>query len=348
MFVLVQYVDDFVYYVCSITNVKNRKDDIADVKFSDGKFYRAKILETDCSRKILEWHLGKLEKANLEAELNKQQEVEAMVVDEEISNSSNSNTDNRFETTGVSSPFTDSDDDPEWNPDEEDQNNKHNFLKFFDKPLTSSERSSEIQIDEKQILTQPLSLHSRNSGTLETDGKSSDAQEMATTTNTGISNVPSTSTNTEITIPKRSVSPMGRVQRRSWQSPEKEVVRDVFNSHFIDERLPSLHECEDVIKSSSVLRGRTALQIKAWVAGELKRKSTVKKNNTNKKLRWTKEETTLIKKSFTHHLKNLTLPTLPECEQLLEKYDIFKNRVATSLKAYIYNEINRIKRSDNQ
>lgn len=69
------------------------------------------------------------------------------------------------------------------------------------------------------------------------------------------------------------VSPYGSVKRRSWSTPERTVVKEVFKTNFANRTLPSLSDCQEIINSSPELLNRTPAQLKSWISNNIKEKT---------------------------------------------------------------------------
>lgn len=85
------------------------------------------------------------------------------------------------------------------------------------------------------------------------------------------------------------VSPIGPVKRKSWSTPERKKVLDLFGSNIETGELPTLPECSTAINSYQVLQDRSPAQLKAWVHNEIKKKSkgfkcTNRRGNNQNKL----------------------------------------------------------------
>lgn len=52
------------------------------------------------------------------------------------------------------------------------------------------------------------------------------------------------------------------------------MVQDVFKEHIQYNEVPTMVECVKAIKSSSTLSNRTPTQLRAWVANQIKKKTT--------------------------------------------------------------------------
>ncbi|KAF5275782.1 hypothetical protein FQR65_LT16527 [Abscondita terminalis] len=85
--------------------------------------------------------------------------------------------------------------------------------------------------------------------------------------------------------------------------------------------------------------------------GNVRRKSWTKEEKTavmqrfrkhilSEKKRWTTPEKEILENELSHHFRELTLPSLVECQQLKENNPILSNRTAVVIKAYV-NNINR-------
>nr|CAI5837651.1 unnamed protein product [Callosobruchus analis] len=61
------------------------------------------------------------------------------------------------------------------------------------------------------------------------------------------------------------------VSRRSWSTPERSAVRNIFSSNISTKRLPKTSECLSAIKNNDVLKKRSPAQVKAWVSNEFKK-----------------------------------------------------------------------------
>lgn len=59
--------------------------------------------------------------------------------------------------------------------------------------------------------------------------------------------------------------------RRTWQTPEKYAVHQ-FKTYLDSSSLPSTKEVLKYLKKEPRLRMRTAMQVKAWINNENKRK----------------------------------------------------------------------------
>ncbi|KAK4882650.1 hypothetical protein RN001_005969 [Aquatica leii] len=64
---------------------------------------------------------------------------------------------------------------------------------------------------------------------------------------------------------KRSVSPIGNIKRKSWETIEKSAVNQLFFENFEKQELPSLHQCQDAVSKEKRLSNRTAVQLKSWI-----------------------------------------------------------------------------------
>ncbi|KAG5890674.1 hypothetical protein JTB14_011640 [Gonioctena quinquepunctata] len=98
---------------------------------------------------------------------------------------------------------------------------------------------------------------------------------------------------------ERCTSPHGKISRRSWNTPERTLVEDVFKEHIHINEIPSLMECKMAIKSSSTLESRTPTQLRAWVANQIKKKSTKTSKN---RIYWTTEEKTIMENAISRNL----------------------------------------------
>lgn len=58
---------------------------------------------------------------------------------------------------------------------------------------------------------------------------------------------------------------MIKVIRKTWQTPEKKVMRKIFRNHLKNRTLPSPMECNEARNKYSPIKCRTVAQIKAWV-----------------------------------------------------------------------------------
>lgn len=66
--------------------------------------------------------------------------------------------------------------------------------------------------------------------------------------------------------------PLKRISfKKTWKTPERQLVRKLFGSCIRKEILPTLSECQQVIRNNPILRGRTVQQLKAWVNNEIQR-----------------------------------------------------------------------------
>lgn len=75
--------------------------------------------------------------------------------------------------------------------------------------------------------------------------------------------------NRGFSTPKKSAG----IVRRTWSTPEKLVVRKYFQKCIDQNTLPSLNECETVVKEEKVLKSRTAQQLKLFISNQIKKKS---------------------------------------------------------------------------
>ncbi|GLV33289.1 hypothetical protein CBL_13815 [Carabus blaptoides fortunei] len=65
------------------------------------------------------------------------------------------------------------------------------------------------------------------------------------------------------------VSPMGKIKRRTWSTPEKNAARKHFKTYIEDKYLPSGSYSSGIIRSDPDLRNRTVNQLKAWVNNQI-------------------------------------------------------------------------------
>ncbi|KAF5298947.1 hypothetical protein FQR65_LT19557 [Abscondita terminalis] len=170
-------------------------------------------------------------------------------------------------------------------------------------------------------------------------------QEAESTENTIISlSTSETNTSSGTSIKKkRSVSPMGRVQRRSWTSEEIKIVNHEFQQHLRSNSLPSLSQCEFVKNKYSVLQKRTAAQIKSWLDNQVRSDQRKKDRHSERKTKiirnkWSSPEKQIMQKHFHYHLQHRTLPSRNECIQVKQEELILKDRSVEVIKAWINNE----------
>lgn len=76
-----------------------------------------------------------------------------------------------------------------------------------------------------------------------------------------------------------SVSPKGYVKRRSWTTPERNLVNEVFKTYLESQTLPSTNVCKNVIDNNSELKDRSPLQVKSFLSNQLQKnkKNTVRR-----------------------------------------------------------------------
>ena len=89
-------------------------------------------------------------------------------------------------------------------------------------------------------------------------------------------NEPSNKDTHVLTLKNRGfITPMksAGIVRRTWSTPEKLVARKHFQKCIDQNALPSLNECETVVKEEKVLKSRTAQQLKLFVSNQIKKKS---------------------------------------------------------------------------
>lgn len=56
-----------------------------------------------------------------------------------------------------------------------------------------------------------------------------------------------------------------KVVRRTWKTPEKTIMRNIFKPHLANLMLPTPIKCHDAKQKYSPFKLRTVNQIKAWV-----------------------------------------------------------------------------------
>lgn len=62
---------------------------------------------------------------------------------------------------------------------------------------------------------------------------------------------------------------------------------------------------------------------------------------------WTSEEVCVMKSFFAHYLKNGQIPSYSLCTEAIAKYPILQCRTRDTVKAWVYNEIKRMRRESN-
>lgn len=65
----------------------------------------------------------------------------------------------------------------------------------------------------------------------------------------------------------------GIVKRVKWTDNEKKIVERTFGNLSRLAKLPSLKECQKLIKTHNALKNRTAEQLKSWIDNQRKAKS---------------------------------------------------------------------------
>jgi len=62
-------------------------------------------------------------------------------------------------------------------------------------------------------------------------------------------------------------------------------------------------------------------------------------------MRWTETEKETVLEAFAKHMKNLTLPSLREIQEMKKKYTLLAHRTSPQIKTWLHNKQKTLKRT---
>lgn len=65
--------------------------------------------------------------------------------------------------------------------------------------------------------------------------------------------------------------PLLRNSRRTWRTPERQLVKSYFKKFLDRKKVPSLSQCQDLIHKHSITLSRTPQQVQSWISAQIKR-----------------------------------------------------------------------------
>ncbi|KAG5882377.1 hypothetical protein JTB14_036301 [Gonioctena quinquepunctata] len=145
-------------------------------------------------------------------------------------------------------------------------------------------------------------------------------------------------TNSENNVPykEKKIMTTSSFPRRSWSTPEKTVIREIFNTEISKKEVPTLTECTDAIITNKVLENRTPKQIQIWVLSETKRNTELLKGKRAN--RWTTPERKACRKYFHDFYEKKVYPSYEEIQQVIEQVPELKNRTPRRTKSHLQHD----------
>lgn len=64
---------------------------------------------------------------------------------------------------------------------------------------------------------------------------------------------------------------LGKISRRTWNTPEKHIMKTIFKSNIEANKVPSAQECVDAIVQHPQLKSRTVPQMQMWIRNYVKK-----------------------------------------------------------------------------
>lgn len=153
------------------------------------------------------------------------------------------------------------------------------------------------------------------------------------------------------------------IVRRTWSTPEKAAAKRHMRRFVDNRKLPSVKQCESIVKTDIALKTRTALQLRLWVNNQIRKQSSTgvyaffvdwKDNTVNTpwfflleiriRKTWTNPEKHIARKLFAPEIATGRVPTVQKCQDLLSKHSEFVGRNIAHIKSWVQAESIRQKR----
>ncbi|CAH1170726.1 unnamed protein product [Phaedon cochleariae] len=148
--------------------------------------------------------------------------------------------------------------------------------------------------------------------------------------------------------PKRKILKTISIPRRTWRTPEKREIRNLFKEYIQDLKVPPIHEVQDILVNKAPHISRNITKVRSWIHAEINR---IKKQRCGIRVqRWTTPERHKVRDHFRTYFDgfketfNRNYPSNEELNEAIKTIPEFKNKSAALLRSKIQHEFRDIER----